>query len=402
MKTIILGAGASHSHSSSPTGTRPPLAKSFFEAYNQLSISEDRYVLIGFIVNYVRDTRGVDPFQFGSWSENIEDFLTEIDDKIGTPQKALSLSLEDRILCSNAYNQMVFLFASVLNEIQNGPTSAVYLSFLNSLHSDDVIVTFNWDTLLDRVLYDSGSWNPQDGYGANFQGFFVNGWQPPRHRIEPSKWRLLKLHGSTNWLIPYRVLNLETGERVFINHSVDTSSRPLYCFVKADHPYSTYLNRGKSGYKPFSYYYYPPDIPIASENRTNGHISVAVVSAYDLPEHGSTVIGGFPYSSMPFIVAPVRKKEYGLLPNVLDPLWEQAETSIIQSSEVFIVGYSFPLTDTRPWQLFTNAISKRSNPLPITIVDPYPDQLLGRINSSFGSTCPVKIHRCTFDEFLMQ
>lgn len=117
MRVFLFGAGASHSYPLSPTGVRPPLAKGFFEAFNKLDISGDRYVLIGDIVNYVRNTRGINPFQFSGWNENIEDFLTEIDEQTGTPQKALALPFPLRALYSRTYNQMIFLFASVLNEI---------------------------------------------------------------------------------------------------------------------------------------------------------------------------------------------------------------------------------------------------------------------------------------------
>jgi hypothetical protein len=79
-KVVVLGAGASASYSDSPTGLRPPLAREIIPAFQQLEISGNRLVLIGHIINYVRDTRGVDPIDFNSWNEDLEIFMTEIDE----------------------------------------------------------------------------------------------------------------------------------------------------------------------------------------------------------------------------------------------------------------------------------------------------------------------------------
>ena len=80
MDTIyLLGAGASHSYSESPTGVRPPVASGFFEAYSALDISEDFGVRVGAIVNHVRDTYGIMPEAFDSFDQDIELFMTHFD-----------------------------------------------------------------------------------------------------------------------------------------------------------------------------------------------------------------------------------------------------------------------------------------------------------------------------------
>ena len=398
MRSFIFGAGASHSYHQSPTGVRPPLAKGFFEGYHQLDIACDRYVLTGNIVNYVRETRGVHPVEFGNWNENIENFLTEIDEQVGTKEKALDLGLDKRILYSKAYDEMVFLFASVLNEIQNGPLCASYSSLVSRLDPGDVLITFNWDALLDRVLWESGHWNPADGYGVSFEKFFDNGWKDYSVGVQ-SRHRLLKPHGSTNWLMPYRFLDLRDGTRRFRSPGVNASQRPLFCFVKSDGPYETYLKRTKTGYAPFSYYYYPPDIPIAKPPRT-GYTQVSIVSAFDLPEHGKITVGGHPFLSMPLIIPPVRCKEYGLLGNALDPVWRQAEEALAACDHLTVIGYSFPLTDQQTWDLFRQASDRRGQPLPTTVVDPCPGPIVARIQAQLGKRCDVRVRKCTFSEYV--
>ena len=101
-----------------------------------------------------------------------------------------------------AYNQLIFLFEGVLNEIQNGEKCPCYTKLLEKSNENDVFITFNWDTLLDRVLWKSKLWSPEDNYGITFTSFYNNEWQDTLG-FGKSKVKLLKLHGSTNWIIPY-------------------------------------------------------------------------------------------------------------------------------------------------------------------------------------------------------
>jgi len=59
---------------------------------------------------------------------------------------------------------------------------------LSTLDAGDVIITFNWDTTVERELGAMGRWNPVTGYGINF-----------RVDAPPSEIRILKPHGSVGW-----------------------------------------------------------------------------------------------------------------------------------------------------------------------------------------------------------
>src|SRR5262245_44698639 len=109
MRAYIIGAGASQSYSRSPTGVRPTLAKNFFSAFHKLEISADRHVLIGYIVNYVRDTRGIHPAKFNLWQEHVEEFMAEIQNVVSNSTRFKELPLDYRIPLSQAYTQMLFL-----------------------------------------------------------------------------------------------------------------------------------------------------------------------------------------------------------------------------------------------------------------------------------------------------
>lgn len=61
MKVYLLGAGASRAYDQSPTHQRVPLARDVFQIYSTLNISANPWVLVGDIVQYVSESRGITP-----------------------------------------------------------------------------------------------------------------------------------------------------------------------------------------------------------------------------------------------------------------------------------------------------------------------------------------------------
>jgi len=109
------------------------------------------------------------------------------------------------VLLSKPYIQLIFLFATTLNEIANGCVSRNHLDLAQFLDPNDIIVTFNWDTLMERALREIGRWRVDDGYGVKPISVFRDGWAEPAVPAVPSVPTILKLHGSTNWLTAYPV-----------------------------------------------------------------------------------------------------------------------------------------------------------------------------------------------------
>jgi len=296
----VLGAGASRGYWKSRRSVHPPLATDYFSTFQKLLISGDFEVKVGFIVNYIRDTRGIPPERQGSeFNENIETVFAELDRSL---RKAFDTSLEGRdgivqaFNFTKAYDQFVFWFAHVLNEIQNGDSCPIYSSLVSQCSEEDTLITFNWDTILDRSLDASGEWHPDDGYGVAFDGILDGGWRAPLdHR---SKLKLLKLHGSTNWFGPYVTRNLQTGERQWA--TVADAAYKTWCLRDGSSWFSSYKNRWRPGYEPYSYFF-PPNDPVA-----------------DLP-------------LMPVLIPPTETKLFNEHGAVLGPAWTAArETRIIQ------------------------------------------------------------------------
>jgi hypothetical protein len=82
------------------------------------------------------------------------------------------------------------------------------------------VISFNYDLSLETVLQESGNWHPATGYGLSFPDFLdpseiektraeeaVGGEPRLRAKMFPtlpsSQWRLLKPHGSLNWVWSY-------------------------------------------------------------------------------------------------------------------------------------------------------------------------------------------------------
>jgi hypothetical protein len=101
-----------------------------------------------------------------------------------------------------------------------GRESRDYLrAILRELQSGDVVITLNWDPLVERTLAEDGRWNPFDGY--SLKRTFVLRLDSPIHghreeeipetEITPSDVRVLKLHGSFGWKSHYGRLWLESS-----------------------------------------------------------------------------------------------------------------------------------------------------------------------------------------------
>lgn len=414
MNTIyILGAGASHSYTDSYSGVRLPLASGFFSTYTQLPISEDLEVRVGDVINYVRDVHGIPWEEFDSFNMNAEAFMTELDEKVRILANKIKISKLKNQERSNfyswvkAYDQMIFLFAHVLNETQNGPVSKEYAKLVSTCDEHDTLITFNWDTLLDRALYESGDWMPDTGYLVGFRNVLDNKWRQPVS--QNSKISLLKLHGSTNWLVNYVTRHFSTGQRVMATGQpspgkvfVDIDMSYLYggdktdnkpevhirkwgcipidqaekqlttpcCTFRGSQPFRTYKNRYRFGYEDFCYFF-PPNDP-----------------EFDIP-------------MMPLIVPPTNFKLYDEFKHVLDPLWKEAERRITTSNRIVIIGYSFPPTDQRVVALLRK-LKPRGNDMPlIQVVNPSADTICQRITNEIGIKSKyMQVIACNFYDYV--
>jgi hypothetical protein len=403
----LFGAGASHHYNLNSRGVPVPLANDFFEAFNALPTSHGFHAHVGPFISYLGHHRGVPPEEVSRWRENIETFMTSIDEEImqlgarradrtlneGDLSKALSLAM--------VFNNMSFILASVVNEAQNGPSDSLYRHLLDFCGPNDAFVTFNWDTLSDRALVDTGGWTPNDGYGLHFASVLDGTW---KSRVEgapkfPTDWTLLKLHGSTNWLVPYTHVDL----RDYHFGSSFPKSHSIFLYWQASLPYATHKTRWRGGYAPTCYCYYPPNLPSSCFSQEQisappGRVWVratlkGIFAPFDEPD-----ADGVP--SSPLLITPVRQKKYDVYRATMESLWGRCASCLETANRIVIVGYSFPSTDTRSLDLLRAALYARRGEIDVEIVAPDADAVASRIGEeSLSNAKRFTRHRMKFEDY---
>lgn len=159
------------------------------------------------------------------------------------------------------------------------------------LAKDTTVITFNYDLILERYLFEKDLWSPLDGYGVNVE--IPGGKQPlkcPKTSIP-----ILKLHGSLNW-------KERLGDRLMLRWYTDRQQ-----------PYFPgFLTEGKRPTKPYQ----------------GGHTAVAWI----LPSWVKA-IDAFP----------------------LPIVWRSARKALEAAHDIVAIGYSLPRADSAVVSLLTCA-----------------------------------------------
>ncbi|HHF3200075.1 TPA: hypothetical protein ACPJ13_000096 [Vibrio alginolyticus] len=379
MRVILLGAGASKAYSESPTGVRMPIACDFFDTFDKLEISENPWVLQDGVIEFIRREYNVDPYQYLRSGIDIEDFHSDIEDKLKKSIEEPGEGAQELLKFYNhkAFNQLIYIFSSVINEIQNGPISKPHVRLAKLLNHDDVVITFNWDTLMDRALYQEMSWSTDSGYGFNAHKIYRNQWVKPETELNTNAPKLIKLHGSTNWLTSHQVFH---GNDVVFTHI--SSPDTVWVYESTIDPYNCHGGRFMSGYSDFSYGYYPVNLDDEGRAAPKGHLLVKMTPKLPWMPEGDAGKQGL--LSIPLIVPPVKDKKYDAYGELFHLLWESAESALIKADEIIIIGYSFPRTDLRSNKLFMNAFMQRESMPKVKILDPSPDKVAEKFKHELG------------------
>jgi hypothetical protein len=404
----LFGAGASHHYALNTRGVNMPLAKDFFKAMHRLPTTDGFNAHIGPFLSYLHNYRGVHPLQAAEWTEDIEQFMTSIETEINELREKKEKNeltrdeFEKSTALSTVFTNMNFIFTNVINEAQDGSSYSAYSELLKFCSPEDIFITFNWDTLIDKALATSGAWTPNDGYGIGFSAFFDGKW---KEKVDSAptlanNWKLFKLHGSTNWLVPYTFINLGTLKI----QGIIAESDKVFLFWQASLPYETHKGRWYGGYGPTCYGYYPPHLPSNSFSTTavspeKDHVIVmtsykGIFAPFDEP-----LVQGVP--SSPLLITPVRQKRYDAYTSVIGNLWDLAEKAFAETDKIVTIGYSFPPTDTRALSLVRNTLSRRKKQVELTIVDPSANAIAKQIGDEYIELAEsVSIQNVTFEKYI--
>src|SRR5579871_2485737 len=404
----LFGAGASHHYDLNAFGISVPLASGFFKAYHNLPVSQRFDYHVGPLNNFLEEYRDVTPETIEQFDENIEAFMTSVESEL----EQIKAMAKDHHLTgaeyaralsySMVFTNMNFIFASVLNEAQNGSPMSLYRNLLEFCSPNDLFVTFNWDTLLDRALLDSGGWNPNIGYGLKFRAVLDGSWKNAMEGDAKfvTNWKLLKLHGSTNWLVPH--MGVDFNEWEFQTTVADTSDVFLYWHSAL--PYPTFKNRWRGGYVPTTYCYYPPNLPAEffTEQQLSappGKVFFKASFRFLSPFEENDPAGTIP--SSPVLITPVRQKKYDIYRTSIQDLWAQAVKGLEDAGRIVIIGYSFPLTDMKALDLFRGLLATRGKNLILEIVAPDAEDIAKRIGKEYLEHArEIKLHKMVFEEYV--
>jgi hypothetical protein len=194
---VILGAGATRGAHYVPhlATAVPPLDTDFFNQL-QMLVDPQHKGVVRELISAARDEFGPDlRVTMEGFFTHVE-FLDEFHTKLGVAR--------GRKL--RAYSKIQSTFRRALGALLEATTEqfgcAYHEQLVNMLQPGDAILTFNYDTTIDRALRERGGnrWDPTQGYavpvvsGADEWGSAKTPGQPPKQPI-----RLLKLHGSLHW-----------------------------------------------------------------------------------------------------------------------------------------------------------------------------------------------------------
>jgi hypothetical protein len=206
-----------------------------------------------------------------------------------------------------------FMLACALQErfaeIRENPAHT-YEEFASVIvQAGDGIITFNYDVSLERELRRAGKWQVGDGYG----------FEVPR-LPNKSPVKILKLHGSSNWLAS-----------LYINMAGYGQTAPGYVFGP----------RPVISHRDVVYLGYTNERDISFQDGRSGYCPLLVL----------------PAASKEFFLGFTGKRE---LSTFFDELWQQAERFLAKSDKVVICGYGMPNADKRACTLLLRAIGENS------------------------------------------
>ena len=206
-----------------------------------------------------------------------------------------------------------YLYLSLINDI---PQISLLEKFQNNLLVNcSSIITFNYDLILEKYLYQKGLWYPRDGYG--FEPKELPELHSSYNNVS-SKIKIFKMHGSLNW-VPSSIFNSTLSFKWFDDEN-------KYFFPN-------YLKEEKG--KPFRY-------------------------------QGGFSSGGW--------ILPSWFKQFQY-PELLE-IWNHAYKALIDADEIIFIGYSMPIADSTVYSYlssidFTEKIIKIYDPNAEKLVNSY-------------------------------
>jgi hypothetical protein len=207
-EVIILGAGASASFApAEPPFDKSlipfPMAEDFFQRAIERGVLKELNLLgqpmHTTLLDFIENSFGL---SFEGLKKNrlsIEKVYAELDKLITQIEKSRNPSREELDLY-HARLDLTKLAEELLSKLSRHYGGCKFHAVLANdvVEKESVVVSFNWDILIDTALYSTGKWFYETGYGVEFSKVYFNRQQVLIER-KKSAGLLLKPHGSINW-----------------------------------------------------------------------------------------------------------------------------------------------------------------------------------------------------------
>ncbi|HTR46566.1 MAG TPA: hypothetical protein VMM16_04170 [Verrucomicrobiae bacterium] len=293
MTTYVLGAGASF-HAGYPLAC--DLGTQLLDWLRPGRLPTDDY-----------RARVEEVFRLYGNLKDIERILTDIEDGgPGSPVAAYFPSQRSLLRAS-----FVVSIAEFFYDISCTHQSLLYSRWARErVRLGDVAITFNYDIACERELKKAGMWEISDGYG------FALGLD----EIPRSKMKVLKLHGSANWL------DLNFGGLQCGSPSSGLGERPVVC-----------------DWRQFESLGYSREIRDPECRTASAPVGYpALIMGLHKRFHSDTSFG---------------RERLGFW----ESLWSQAEEVLAASDEIVVVGYSMPSADSEARSLLLRTANRRAS-----------------------------------------
>jgi len=230
---------------------------------------------------------------------------------------------------------MTYLYLCLCNlEDRNG----ILEKFSKELKPNDHLLTFNYDVLIENSLLEQDKWSPIGGYvGLNqFRSVYKD---IDKFFSESSSCKILKLHGSINWV--------KEGPR-----KIDANNRPVITLHKWD-----------------SSSFFPKYEKILGEEPEGNPLTWILPSYFKIFSKNSFLFG----------------------------IWREAQRILAQARRLVVLGYSFPEQDSQSQLLLASLPDDCS----ILIVNPEGDAIKKRMNNILRSP-DISVQKVGFETWVQQ
>lgn len=313
---LLVGAGASLADAPASTGRsrRPPLDGTFFDLCRLAGLDGRATVQ-----RYMQRHYGIDPLRGSHGMEEIFNYI--YGDAFAPKASEESYRAYDSLV--RMYQQAIADTTNALSgNSQRGVGAVLKHLWLDAKERDLTVITFNQDLLIEKALnkmaalprYAGLQWDILRCYGRPFK--FLGAGGPFFQSTTPGKSvKILKLHGSLNWV--YK--------------------------VRSDEDPKNYIRK------------IPKNVSCVTD--------IEIKTGYRYRENRR------PMPMIPFVVPPIYEKS-SQYQEAINPVWIQAEEVLSSVERLIIFGYSFPSADFAARRLLRKSFHANQALNKVTIIDP--------------------------------